>query len=172
MKEFLNLKTNQEMGNFKAVDRKSQEVLDGLKNAPIYKKFGKVKVRPGVAGEEIVTRIAGQEETRNTVKEGDYVMTNPGGEEYILGSEKLASRYQKTDEDGVYEAKGFCRAIPNPFGYPVEIMASWGSPQAGDKDCYFADTCDEDGNMSGEPYIIESQAFADTYALYEKEQLA
>lgn len=157
------------MGNFTFVDRKSPDVLSALEKAPVYKKFGLVKVRPAIAGEEIVTKIAEQDETRNTAKEGDYVMTNPGGEEYILGPEKLASRYQKTDEDGVYEAKGFCRAIPNPFGYPVEIMASWGSPQMGDENCYFADTCDENGIMSGEPYIIENQAFVDTYALYERE---
>jgi hypothetical protein len=47
---------------------------------------------------------------------------------------------------------------------PIEIMASWGSPQTGGADCMIADTCDEDGsNMGGEPYLIDADAFAETY---------
>ena len=39
-------------------------------------------------------------------------------------------------------------------------MAFWGSPQFGDENCMIADTCDETGNVTGEPYIIDSEAFA------------
>ncbi|QQS22706.1 hypothetical protein IPM19_03690 [bacterium] len=76
---------------------------------------------------------------------------------------KFLSRYEPSDEEGVYNAKGYCRAIPNPFNEPIEIMASWGAPQMGDENCMLADTCDADGNTDGEPYIIEAKAFAETY---------
>ena len=70
-------------------------------------------------------------------------------------------RYEADPEggEGSYRAKGFCRAIKNPFGKPIEIMASWGSPQTGDENCLIADTCDSAGKMDGEPYIIEAAAF-------------
>ena len=91
-------------------------------------------------------------------------MTNPSGEQYIISEQKFFSRYEATETEGVYSAKGFCRAIKNPFGEPIEIMASWGSPQTGDENCMIADTCDENGaNMGGEPYLIDGAAFAKTY---------
>ena len=109
---------------FEKVDRKSPEVLQALKEAPIYKKFGNVEARKAVPGESITTTLAGgTQETVNTAKEGDWIMTNPDGEQYIISSEKFFSRYENTDKKGIYSAKGFCKAIKNPFGKPVEIMA-------------------------------------------------
>ena len=155
------------MENFEKVDRKSPEILKALENAPIYRKFGLVQARPAIIGEKIETILAnGKKETENTAKANDWVMTNPDGESYIISKEKFFSRYESTDKAEVFSAKGFCRAIKNPFGKPVEIMASWGTPQTGDAECLFADVCDESGNMSGEPYIIERAAFENTYKLY------
>jgi hypothetical protein len=151
---------------FEHVDRKAPGIMGALAEAPIFKKQGRVQARPAVEGEVIVTKLAsGAEETTNAAKAGDWVMTNPSGEQYIIGEQKFFARYEPTDEDGVYQAKGYCRAIKNPHGKPIEIMASWGSPQTGDADCMIADTCDEHGeNMGGEPYLIEAAAFAETYA--------
>ena len=42
-------------------------------------------------------------------------------------------------------------------------MASWGSPQTGDQRCLIADTCDATGKADGEPYLIDADAFAETY---------
>jgi hypothetical protein len=147
------------------VDRKAPEILSALKTAPIYKKQGRVNARPGVVGEQITTTLeGGAKETVNTANEGDWVVTNPSGEQYIISDNKFLGRYeQAADEDGVYKAKGYCRAVKNPFGQPVEIMASWGSPQIGDENCMFADTCDAAGKVDGEPYLIDADAFVKTY---------
>lgn len=151
---------------FEKIDRKSPEIMEALAGASVFKKQGWVKARPGVEGEQIVTVLAsGAEETVNTAKAGDWVMTNPSGEQYIISKEKFFTRYESANEEGVYRAKGHCRAIKNPYGKPIEIMASWGSPQTGDEHCMIADTCDTNGeNMGGEPYLIEAKAFAETYA--------
>lgn len=153
------------------IDRKSPDLMDKLANARLYKKIGVVHARPAVAGEMIVTFINGIEETTNTANEGDVVVTGAAGEQYIIGGDKFRSRYtpiaSAEDINGnlAYQASGHCRAIRNPFGGPVEILASWGEAQYGDENCYFADACDAEGNGDLEPYIIEGKAFEDTYGL-------
>lgn len=160
MKEKMEEKENQ----FQFVERKSLEILNALAKAPLYKKQGHVKARPAMPGEEIKTILDdGREETKNKAKNNDWIVTNPSGEQYIISKEKFLSRYEATNEDGVYEAKGYCRAIPNPFHKPIEIMASWGSLQKGDEHCFIADTCDANGRCDGEPYLIAADAFIKTY---------
>ena len=149
---------------FTKIDRKASEIMQALAEAPVYKKQGRVQARVASPGEQITTTLAsGAKETVNTANEGDWIMTNPSGEQYIISEQKFFGRYEKTGEDGIYQAKGYCRAIKNPFGKPIEIMASWGSPQTGDENCMVADTCDANGKVDGEPYLIEDKAFAETY---------
>lgn len=150
----------------KFVERKSSEVLIPLSTAPVYKKQGTVNARLGIVGEQITTTLAnGKEETVNTVKnENDWVTTNPLGESYIIGEAKFLGRYQPTEVPGVYQAKGYSRITPNPFGEEIEIMASWGSVQSGDARCYFADTCNTEGVTDGEPYLLGFDEFESTYA--------
>lgn len=96
--------------------------MSALAQAPVYKKQGRVKARPAVVGEEITTTLeGGTKETVNKVSEGDFIVTNPGGEQYIISGEKFLGRYEETDESGIYSEKGYCRAIPNPFGKPIEV---------------------------------------------------
>lgn len=118
-------------------------------------------------GELVITRLdTGKLETPNIAVSGDVIVRNPGGEEYVLKQEKFVARYEPTNTEGVYRAKGFSRIIKNPFGKPIQMMASWGQMQTGDADCMIADVCDAQGNnMEGEPYIIQSKAFEDTFAL-------
>lgn len=150
--------------SFSQIDRKSEQIMGALAEAPVFKKQGQVNARRAEAGEAITTTLkSGAKETENTAQEGDYIVTNPDGEQYIISEQKFVSRYETSDEDGVYNAKGYCRAIKNPFGRPIEIMASWGSPQSGDENCLIADTCDENGKTDGEPYLIEADAFTNTY---------
>src|SRR3989339_2260187 len=146
--------TEKESQMFEKIDRKAPEIMEALANAQVFKKQGQVNARPAVVGEGITTTLeSGAKETENTAQEGDWIMTNPSGEQYIISEKKFFGRYEATSEDGVYKAKGSCRAVVNPFGKPIEIMASWGSPQTGGADCMIAETCDEDGsNMGGEPY--------------------
>lgn len=141
--------------------------MEALEEAPVYRKSAVVQARIAKDGEKISTVMAdGSTETENTAVAGDYIVTNPSGEQYIVKSETFVARYEETDEAGVYQAKGFCRAITNPEGVPIEILASWGEPQFGDERCMIADTCDADGeNMGGEPYIIEADAFVETYIM-------
>lgn len=150
---------------FKKIERKAPEIMAALANASVFKKQGQVKARPAVVGEEITTTLeGGAKETTNTAQAGDWIVTNPSGEQYIISEKKFFDRYETTGEGDVYKAKGSCRAIVNPFGTPIEIMASWGSPQTSGANCMIADTCDEDGsNMGGEPYLIDADAFAKTY---------
>lgn len=151
---------------FRKVDRKAPEILRALEHAPVFKKRGIVKARPAVEGEVVITTLAGgAEETTNTAKANDWVVTGRSGEQYIISREKFFDRYEVTGQEGIYSAKGYCVAIKNPFGEPIEIMASWGSPQTGDENCMIADTCDANGeNRGGEPYLIDGKVFAESYA--------
>jgi len=153
---------------FQQIDRKSPEIMSALAEAPVYRKQGRVEARPATVGEEIMTTLeSGAKETVNKANEGDYIVTNPSSEQYIIGEKMFLGRYEVTDENGVYSAKGYCRAVPNPFNKPIEIMASWGSPQTGDERCLIADTCDASGKVDGEPYLIDADAFAKTYKQVE-----
>ncbi len=150
---------------FNKVDLNVPTITAVLASAPVFQKQGHVTARRAVVGEKIATVLAsGAKETDNTAKEGDWIVTNPSGEQYIIGEQKFNGRYEATDKPGVYKAKGSCRAVVNPFGKPIEIMASWGEPQTGGVDCMVADTCDADGsNLGGKPYLIDAAAFAETY---------
>lgn len=152
------------MTEYLFVDRKSPTIMEAIATAQIYKKQGKVSARPAVAGEIIATILKnGAQETCNIAKTDEWVVTNPSGEQYLVLKEKFFNRYEPTEIDGIYTAKGFCRAIKNPFCVPVEILASWGTLQNGDANCMFADTCDSEGKIDGEPYIIDGSAFLETY---------
>ena len=153
---------------FQQIEWKSPEIMSALAEAPVYKKQGRVEARLATVGEEITTTLeGGAKETVNRANEGDRIVTNPSGEQYIISEKRFLDRYEATDESGMYSAKGYCRAIPNPFGKPIEIMASWGSPQTGDERCLIADTCDASGKVDGEPYLIDADAFAKTYKQVE-----
>lgn len=89
-----------------------------------------MKARVAEAEEDITTTLAdGTEETVNTAQPGDVVVTNPGGETYVIGSDKFAGGYEATDEDGVFQAKGMVRAFQNDTGKAVTIVPSWGGTQ-------------------------------------------
>lgn len=155
-----------ETGQPLEVNRHDARIMQGLEEAPIYMKQGEVKADIAQGGEVVVTKLAdGSTETRNTANKGDAIVTNPGGERYIIDAVQFGKRYKpKVGEDGVFSAKGCCRAIDNPFGSPITMMASWGEMQNGARDAIIADTYDLDtGTMGGEPYIIGRAEFVQTY---------
>ena len=148
------------------VDRHDPQVMNGLANAQLYRKQGEVRAEMADGGEVVVTKLAdGSHETRNTAKPGDIIVTNPGGEQYIIDSVKFNKRYEpKSGHPGVYVAKGYCRAIDNPWHQPITMLASWGEMQNGQSDCKIADTYDPDTReLGGEPYIIGLKEFKNTY---------
>ena len=61
-----------------------------------YAKRAWISARPGKVGEEIVTVMKdNHKETKNTVKnEGDMVVTNPSGEQYIIEAKTFAKKYE------------------------------------------------------------------------------
>jgi hypothetical protein len=154
-----------ESKRYERIDRKSTEILAALAEAPVFRKQGEVHARRALAGEKITTVLAnGMIETVNTAHEGDWIVTNVSGEEYIPPAENFNHRYAPTDREGIYKCEGFCRAIQNPFGKPIEILASWGEIERGTEDCMIADTCDEEGNdMANEPYLINKAEFIKIY---------
>jgi hypothetical protein len=147
------------------VDRLDKRIIEPLKSAPIFKKQGTIKARQVKAGEKIETVLAdGRVETINVSNNGDWVVTNPGGEEYIVPGEKFGDKYEATKEEGVFAAKGHVRAIENPFDKDISLEASWGELQHGDERCILVRSCDADGNPESDPYIIDFDAFEETYA--------
>jgi len=114
---------------------------------------------------EIVHTILsdGTKETENLAVVGDWIVTNPTGEHYVLKDNAFFARYEPSETPGVYLAKGFCRALVNPYGKKIKILAPWGGEQVGDWQCFFADSCDFTGACEGEPYIIDSNSFNATY---------
>ncbi len=99
----------------------------------VYKKYAGVKARPGVAGEKIATILRdGHPEVDpqhpEVVSAGDWVVTNPSGEQYKISGEKFQKRYDVKagpDKDGIY------RPIASPIvamqiHEDITIYVPWG----------------------------------------------
>lgn len=159
---FERLRTEEEQ--YRVLDAHSPDIEEALQNAPIFEKHVRVHARPAAPDERVVTMLAsGEEETSNTAREGDWVVTNPQGEEYVVPKDEFEKKYAATENDGVYQSRGYCRAIRNPQGMAVEMKASWGELVHGDEQCFIVQACDADGSLYGEPYIVAKEAFDTTY---------
>jgi hypothetical protein len=147
------------------LDLQTPEMTDSFSRAPLYRKNAVVRIRPATPGEVIQTVLAdGTVETSNTAREGHYVITNPGGEQYLKGAAKVAAQYIEIG-DGLYRANAYCRAFPNPVGSSIKIIAPWGEEQIGAPDCmlvarYYLDQPDD---VNTERFIIGAKEFAETY---------
>lgn len=120
-----------------------------------------IQARPAKTGEKIDTVTADGKETTNTAKEGDFVVTNPGGEQYILSDDKLRSRYQDLGS-GRYKATGSVRALEYK-GPATEFQASWGESMALKPGDMIVSPLGADGKPTGEIYRIAKKEFEDTY---------
>lgn len=148
------------------LDLQSPEWTERLANAPIYAKNVRVRIRRANPGEQIVTSVSdGTEEAVNTAKQNDVVITNPGGEEYILAGKRAMAEYEPTEEEGTFKSKGMVRAVDNPTGKEVEIDAPWGSKEIDGEDCKIAAAFDpaQPEVLSENRYLIAGQEFRDTY---------
>lgn len=153
------------MPNPQRVDLSTEDFTTALRAAPVYRKKGVVSARDAQPGERIVTTLAdGSEETisREAVA-GDKIITNPGGEEYLIGGEKFAGRYEPTDEPGRFRATGRIRAVPNTTGTDVVVTAPWGEDQFGAANCVFATVIGADSEPTSDRYIIGRDEFTATY---------
>lgn len=159
------------------LDIASPEITAELAQAPIFKKSTMVEAEKVETEREVRTVLKdGTEETVNIAKPGDYVVTNPGGEQYVMSAEDFDKRYFAYEgsgwsniESNVYQAKGSVRAIQNPTGQPITITAPWGEEQHWDERCYVVSTYDpaDPNSVSGDRYIIGHDEFHETYAKWE-----
>jgi len=139
-------------------------LLAALAAAPRFRKVAKVHAVPAPIGFEVITMVGGREETRHLAATGDWLLTNPGGESYLVPDEKFRLRYRADAEPDIYVSQALIVAVPNPFGCPVELGRAPGRVYHGQADCWFAQGIDSEGKISSTPYIIEAGAFGATYA--------
>lgn len=151
------------------IDLNTEEMTARFAEAPIYRK--KVNVAAVVAEkrEEVRTVLAdGTEETVNIAEPGDYIVMNPGGEQYVIKPDEFIKRYEGTDQPGIFKAKGMVKAIQNPVSQPIQVKKSWGV-MSGDENCMVTASYNpnEPDVVGKSRYIIGSQEFADTYEQVE-----
>jgi len=138
-------------------DLQTPEMSKAFAASPLYEKSAIVKATLVQSPREVVTIVGdGLVETTVIAQPGEYVVQNPGGEEYVLLAEKFSSRYSHVDGD-TFRASGTVRAFRNPTGGAVTVIAPWGEEMHGAADCFFAQAEGTDR------YIIESGSFASTY---------
>jgi hypothetical protein len=144
-------------------DRAISEALD--RDGKVYRKTGEYRAERTTVPTRVETVLNGKVETVNTAYPDDYVVTGAAGERYVVKPDVFASRYEpKTGQPGVYLARGHVKAIPNPFGRPLHILAHWGEVQNGDTDCMIVDIYDPaKGTRFGHPYLISRAVFDATY---------
>ncbi len=146
-------------------DQAIAEALD--REGKIYRKTGEVRARRVDVPTKVVTTLAdGRVETKNVAAAGDYIVTAPSGEQYVVKPDVFAARYKlKRGKSDVYLASGQIVAVPNPLGRVLYLLMSWGEVQNGSADCMIADVFDPaTRKRAGRPYIIDRAEFERTYS--------
>lgn len=140
--------------------------FDGsFSKAPVYRMNAVVTARRTTKPERLTTVLAdGTVETDRIVPAGEWIITNPGGEQYAIDDEKFGKKCTPEGPEGTYRAAGEIRAFQSPYPFPITIFAPWGEEQHGNPGCYLAAGIDAKGNPTDDRYIIGEQEFADTYA--------
>jgi len=117
------------------------------------------KVEVSRSTQEVVTHVGAREETRNTARPGDVIVTGINGERYVIAAARFPDLYEPDPHNPkVFRSKSVVRAIK--LAEPLEIMAPWGERQrvdAGGRIC----------QVVGKPsdvYLIEQDSFERTYA--------
>lgn len=125
-----------------------------------YVKSARIQARPAQEGEKIVTVLKdGTQETENIAKDGDWIVTNPGGEQDIVPGEKFVQKYEPAEElgEGWYKPTG----LPQTFiqiHRELRIKASWGEQYLG-PGSFLNITKPED------VYGVAEEEFKETYEL-------
>jgi hypothetical protein len=161
----MKIKARKEAASVTELDLQSEDITSMLSEAPIYKKTAVVDAVRATEPTVVETVLAdGTVETENVAQPGDYIVTNPGGEQYVMSGEKFTERYTPKG-DGSYQAKGSVRVIQNPTGAPISITAPWGEKQYGDERCYVVSAHDpyNPDDVSTDRYIVGYEEFNETY---------
>ncbi len=124
-----------------------------------YAKFARVQAREAQEGEVIETILAdGHKETSNKANAGDWIVTNPGGESYIVPGNKFGKKYEPAPElgEGWYKPTGgvakFLQVTED-----ISFICSWGEAQNMRAGSFINVTSLDD------IYGIAEQEFHDTY---------
>lgn len=132
-----------------------------------YKKNVTVLARPAIPGEVIETMIDGRLETRKEAGNDEMLISNPGGELYVVPGKTFRSKYALLEDNSsegewqTFQAKGEIWAVQNPFGSSIEIQAPWGEPMYGDESCWLV------VNAEGDAYLLADEAKNETYVAVE-----
>lgn len=153
------------------IDLNNPEFTAILSEAPLYVRRAPVEARQAPERELIRTILQdGTVETERYAEVGDMIVTNPGGEQYVIKQDHFAQQYAETDVPGSYRSTDGIRACINPTGGPISITAPWGSPQFGESDCFVAMTVSlaSPNQPTDVRYIIGADEFDETYELAER----
>lgn len=151
----------------KHIDNINDYVLDLVKNgAPVItgKKTATVQAEQGTPGQVITTEI---DKTTNTVKvdengNPDWVVTNPGGERYVVTHDKFTKLYEaEPDKPGEFSKKATQMLVP--CNETVEFTPSWGGSFTVEKGGYF--TINGHNDIAG----IQKEAFDQTYRILSQD---
>ena len=129
------------------------------------KKTAVVQARQGTVGEVVTTDI---DKTTNIVKLDDetgrpgWVVTNPGGEEYVISDSKFSELYEATDKPGEYAKKAIQLLVS--CEKTVEFEPSWGGSFIIEAGGYF--TINGYQKIAG----IQKDAFEQTYVIVSQSQ--
>lgn len=151
-------------GEDEGVKQAIAEALD--RDGKTYRKSGEFRARRVSIATPVETILAdGLQETKNVAIPGDYIVTGPRGERYVVKPDVFAARYErKPGTRDVHLARGEIIAAANPLGRAIHFRAAWGEVQTGAADCIIADVLDQGSQKrAGRPYIIGRAEFEETY---------
>ena len=138
--------------------------------APVYRKIAALKkshVKVAAKRQDVITHINGVEETRNVARPGDLIVTGTRGERYVITPRHFRALYEDDpDRRGRYRAKTKVRALRLPEN--TELLAPWGEKQRARKDGVVVQRIGRPRDI----YLIDAQAFRDTYAPVEPAKTA
>ena len=156
-------KLNKEKNMTKNVDdmkKYVQDLLDGGQKPVHYMKTARIKAREGVPGETIVTKLEnGHKETENpNIEKGDMVVTNPGGEQYVVKADVFKKKYEiDPDNPAQYRPTGGVQEFLR-LQEDLDFKVSWG-----DMHMKKGDFINITGRESGDIYGIAQKEFFSTY---------
>jgi len=124
-----------------------------------YAKFARVQAIQAEEETPIVTILQeGTLETTNIAKAGDWIVTNPSGEKYVVLGDKFPKKYEPATElgDGWYKPTGGVQRFIET-SEDIVFVCSWGEEQKINAGGFINVSCLED------IYGIARQEFFDTY---------
>jgi hypothetical protein len=127
-----------------------------FEDAPYYVKNAKVFAHQVKPGEEKTVKTE-LDATQSDAKVGDWIVTNPGGEKYVVKNDIFQNAYESTSEDGVFISTGVpVKAVE--IDKNIVFEAPWGSEEGVKTGGFVVERSD-----NGERYGIEREAFLETY---------